>query len=225
MNRKIKISLRSSNPDFEVKIWTPFIRFFFNERNYILETKLCGRCHKPVPASFSTDDVCRHCGKYWCAEDVLNSGSSTNEQSSKTSSAKVVITLVALGIIIALVALGLTKYLNNKLLAESLTAGSAVRESLALYAADDENNLYPQEIENWSDLVYICNLNTTSVNAPLKFTGEAQGMSFRKYKTIDGRRSYFLWLEVRGIPKDTKGKILEISPSGIEKLTAKDLQE
>jgi hypothetical protein len=32
-----------------------------------------------------------------------------------------------------------------------------------------------------------------------------------------------MWLEVRGIPHNTKGKIIEISPSGLKKLTVLEL--
>ena len=60
-------------------------------------------------------------------------------------------------------------------------------------------------------------------NAPLKPSEEAQGIKFRKYTVIDSGRSYILWLEVRGIQRNTIGKIIEISPTGLKKLTGRAL--
>lgn len=185
-----------------------------------MESKLCGRCHKPVSASLTTDDICRHCGAYYKIDDETNSA-----PLSGVPSKTVLITgLVIMGIVFLIVALGLTKFLNNQRLTESVTAASAVRESLALYAADDKNNLYPQKIEDWSALVYICNLHTTASKAPLAFTEETQGMVFLQYQAMDHGKNYILWLEVRGIPQNTRGKIIEISPSGLKKLTARELK-
>jgi len=192
-----------------------------NERNVNLESKLCGRCHKPVPASLTTEDICRHCGNYWRSEEDMKLAASDDSQAKPPSKLKLIGGIVIMGIVLLLVALGLTKFLNNKLLDESFITGSAIQESLSRYAA--ENNLYPDKIEDWSDIIYICNLNKKFKNAPLKPTAEAQGIKFIKYTAIDAGRSYMMWLEVRGIPQKTKGKIIEISQSGLKKLTAREL--
>jgi len=187
-----------------------------------LETKLCGRCHEPVPASFTKKDICRNCGNYWRSEEDMRLDPSANSKSSPLSPGKLIAGVVIVGAILVLVALGFTKFLNNKRLDESFMTGSAIQESLSRYAAA-ENNVYPEKIEDWADLVYVRNLNATKSDVPLKSTAEDQGMKFLKYQTMDGNRSYLLWLEVRGVPKDNQGKILEISPSGVKKLKAQDL--
>jgi hypothetical protein len=102
-----------------------------------------------------------------------------------------------------------------------MVVSSSLKVALDDYAA--ENNLYPDKIEDWSDIVYICNLNIKFKNAPLKPTTEAQGIKFIKYTEIDAGQSYMMWLEVRGIPQNTRGKIIEISPSGLKKLTGQEL--
>jgi len=189
-----------------------------------LETKLCGRCHEPVPASFTKKDICRNCGNYWRSEEEVKAELSSADPPSPLSRIKLVASVVIMCIILALISLGLIKFLNNQRLDESFITGLAIQESLARYAAA-ENNVYPGKIEDWAALVYVWNLNATKSDVPLKFTAEDQGMKFLKYQTMDGNRSYLLWLEVRGVPKDTQGKILEISPSGVKKLNAGELEK
>ena len=192
-----------------------------NKRNLILESKLCGRCHKPVPVTFTAKDICRHCGNYWRSEDEMKSEGSPDKNPPNLSPAKLIILVIVLGIITALIALGLVKFLNNQRLTESMAISSTLRVALDDYAA--ENNLYPDKIEDWSDIVYICNLNFKFKKAPLKPTAEAQGLKFIKYTAIGAGRSYMMWLEVRGIPQNAKGKIIEISPSGLKKTTVLEL--
>jgi type II secretory pathway pseudopilin PulG len=186
-----------------------------------LESKLCGRCLKPVPVTFTAKDICRNCGNYWRSEEDIKLETAQGKTPKNLSPFKFIFLVIFLGIISALIAVGLVKFLNNQRLTESMAISSSLRVALDDYAA--ENNLYPDKIEDWSDIVYICNLNIKFKNAPLKPTAEAQGIKFIKYTEIDAGQSYMMWLEVRGIPQNTRGKIIEISPSGLKKLTGQEL--
>jgi len=186
-----------------------------------LESKPCGRCHKPVPVTFTAKDICRNCGNYWRSEEDIKLEAAQGKAPKKLSSFKLIFLVIGLGIISALIAVGLVKFLNNQRLSESMEVSSSLKAALDDYAA--ENKVYPDKIEDWSDIVYICNLNIRFKNAPLNPTAEAAGMKFIKYNSIDSGRSYNMRLEVRGIPLNTKGKVIEISPSGLEKLTGNEL--
>ena len=186
-----------------------------------MESKLCGRCLKPVPVTFTAKDICRNCGNYWRSEEDIKLETAQSKTPKNISPFKFIFIVIVLGIISALIAVGLVKFLNNQRLNESMAISSSLRVALDDYAL--ENNLYPDKIEDWSDIVYICNLNIRFKNEPLKSTAEAEGMEFINYTAIDAGRSYKMRLEVRGIPRNTKGKIIEISPSGLKKLTGRAL--
>ena len=186
-----------------------------------MESKLCGRCLKPVPVTFTAKDICRNCGNYWRSEEYIKLEEAQGKTPPNITLFKLISIIIALGVISALFALGLVTFLNKQRLSESMVISSSLKVALDDYAA--ENNVYPDKIDDWSDIVYICNLNIKFKNAPLKSTAEDAGMKFIKYTVIDAGRSYRMRLEVRGIPKDTKGKIIEISPSGLKKLTDRKL--
>lgn len=186
-----------------------------------MESKLCGRCLKPVPVTFTAKDICRNCGNYWRSEEEIKLEADQGKSPKKISPFKLIIFVIVLGIITALIALGLVNFLNNQRRTESMAISSLLKVALDDYAA--ENKVYPDKIEDWSDIVYICNLNIKFKNTPLKPTAEAEGLKFIKYTAIDAGRSYKMRLEVRGIPRNTKGKIIEISPSGLKKLTGQEL--
>ncbi len=192
-----------------------------NERIVILESKPCGRCLKPVPVTFTAKDICRNCGNYWRSEEEIKLEAAQGKTPSNISPLKLIVFVIVLGIIAALIALGLVKFLNNQRLTESMAISSSLKVALDDYAA--ENMVYPDKIEDWSDIVYICNLNIKFKNAPLKPSEKDQGIKFLKYIPINDGQSYVMRLEVRGIPKNTKGKIIEISPSGLKKLTGQEL--
>jgi type II secretory pathway pseudopilin PulG len=186
-----------------------------------LDSKLCGICLKPVPVTFTAKDICRNCGNYWRSEEDIKLETAQGKTPKNLSPFKFIFLVIVLGIISALIAVGLVKFLNNQRLTESMVVSSSLKVALDDYAA--ENKVYPDKIEDWSDIVYICNLNIKFKNAPLKPTAEAQGIKFIKYTEIDAGQSYMMWLEVRGIPQNTRGKIIEISPSGLKKLTGQEL--
>jgi type II secretory pathway pseudopilin PulG len=192
-----------------------------NERKTVLESKLCGRCLKPVPVTFTAKDICRNCGNYWRSEADIKLEADQGKSTKNLSPFKLIIFVIVLGIITALIALGFIKFLNNQRLTESMAISSSLKVAFDDYA--DENKVYPDKIEDWSDIVYICNLNIKFKNEPLKTTAEAEGLKFIKYTAIDAGRSYMMRLEVRGIPRNTRGKIIEISPSGLKKLTGQEL--
>lgn len=192
-----------------------------NEGNVVLESKLCGRCLEPVPVTFTAKDICRNCGNYWRSEEEIKLEADQGKSPKKISPFKLIIFVIVLGIITALIALGLVNFLNNQRRTESMAISSLLKVALDDYAA--ENKVYPDKIEDWSDIVYICNLNIKFKNTPLKPTAEAEGLKFIKYTAIDAGRSYKMRLEVRGIPRNIKGKIIEISPSGLKKLTGQEL--
>jgi len=187
-----------------------------------LESKPCGRCHKPVPVTFTAKDICRNCGNYWRSEEDIKLEEAQGKKPPAITLFKLISIIIALGIISALIALGLVKFLNKQRLSESMAISSSLKVAFDDYAA--ENKVYPDKIEDWSDIVYICNLNVRFKNAPLKPKAEDAGMKFIKYNDIDAGRSYLMWLEVRGIPRETEGKIIEISPPGLKKLTGRELK-
>jgi len=193
-----------------------------NERNTILESKLCGICLKPVPVTFTAKDICRNCGNYWRSEEDIKLEAAQGKTSKNLSAFKLIFLVIVMGIISALIAVGLVKFLNSQRLTESIALSSSLQVALDDYSA--ENNTYPDKIEEWSDIVYICNLNMKFKNAPLKPSEEDQGIKFLKYTPINDGQSYMMWLEVRGIPRNTKGKIIEISPAGLIKLTANEFK-
>ena len=192
-----------------------------NERIVILEMKPCGRCHKPVPITFTAKDICRNCGNYWRSEEEIKLEAAQGKTPQKMSPFKLIFIVIIMGIISALIAVGLVTFLNKQRLSESMAISSSIKVALDDYVS--ENKVYPEKIENWSDIVYICNLNIRFKNAPLKPRSEDAGMKFIKYAVMDSGRSYKMRLAVRGLPQKTKGKIIEISPSGLKKLTGQEL--
>jgi type II secretory pathway pseudopilin PulG len=187
-----------------------------------LESKLCGRCLKPVPVTFTAKDICRNCGNYWRSKEDIQVEAVQGKTPKKLSLFKLISLVILMGIISAFIAVGLVKFLNNQHLTESMAISSSLKVALDDYAL--ENKVYPDKIEDWSDIVYICNLNIKFKNKPLKSTAEAEGLKFIKYTEIDAGQSYMMRLEVRGIPQNTRGKIIEISPSGLKKLTVLELK-
>ena len=186
-----------------------------------MESKPCGRCLKPVPVTFTAKDICRNCGNYWRSEEDVKLEMAQGKTPKNLSPLKLIFLVIVLGVISALIAVGLVKFLNNQRLNESMAISSSLKVGFDDYAV--ENKVYPDKIEDWSDIVYICNLNIKIKNAPLKPTAEAQGLKFIKYTAIDAGRSYIMWLEVRRIPRNTIGKIIKISPSRLKKLTVLEL--
>lgn len=94
----------------------------------------------------------------------------------------------------------------------------STRAALASYAADTPGNSYPARIASWEDLVKVVNSN----GATLKNTAAAQGFALRGYTAIDNDgdaifEDYTMSFLVDGLPDTRSGRLVLVSPNGIEK--------
>ena len=95
----------------------------------------------------------------------------------------------------------------------------SIRGAFAGSAATSEGNIFPGKIADWKTLRAIANDN----GATLKETENEQGVKLLSYTTSADRTDYTLYIEVIGVPDEKVGKVIEIKPSGIEKLSGTDV--
>jgi hypothetical protein len=103
-------------------------------------------------------------------------------------------------------------------MATSVGSVESVRAAIAAYAADSAGNSFPATMANWGELTMIVNAN----GATLKNTAAKQGFHLRGYTAIDHDsdgifEDYTMSLLVDGIPDTDVGRLILVSPSGIDK--------
>jgi hypothetical protein len=96
----------------------------------------------------------------------------------------------------------------------------SVRAALAAYAADAAGNSFPATMANWGELTSIVNAN----GATLKNTAAEQGFDLRGYTASDSDsdgivEDYTMSFLVDGVPDADVGRLILVSPSGIDKTT------
>lgn len=94
----------------------------------------------------------------------------------------------------------------------------SVRAAIAGYAADSRENTFPATIANWGELTMIVNAN----GATLKNIAAEEGFDLRGYTAIDSDsdgivENYTMSFLVDGIPDTDTGRLILVSPSGIDK--------
>ena len=96
----------------------------------------------------------------------------------------------------------------------------SIRAAIAAYAADAAGNSFPLAIGDWTTLVNIVNPN----GANLKPTDIEQGFTLRRYSAIvvapdPAAQDYTMSFLVTGVPDTHTGRLITVSPAGIEKDT------
>jgi hypothetical protein len=94
----------------------------------------------------------------------------------------------------------------------------SVRAAIAAYAADSRENTFPAVIADWGALTVLVNAH----GANLKNTAAKQGFHLRSYTGIDVDadgiyENYTMSFLVDGIPDTNTGRLIAVSPSGIDK--------
>ena len=97
-----------------------------------MESKLCGKCLKPVPVTFTAKDICRNCGNYWRSEEEIQLEAAQGKAPNNLSLFKLISLVILMGIISAFIAVGLVKFLNNQHLTESMAISSSLKVALMI---------------------------------------------------------------------------------------------
>ncbi|ETX05473.1 hypothetical protein [Candidatus Entotheonella palauensis] len=102
--------------------------------------------------------------------------------------------------------------------AHGVGAIESIRAAIAAYAADSTGNTFPVAIDDWGALTVLVNSN----GGALKHTEKEQGVSLRGYSSIDHDQdgifeNYTMSFRITGIPAQSTGSLVLVSPSGIDK--------
>ncbi len=132
---------------------------------------------------------------------------------------ELMIVVAIIGILAAIAVPNFVAYRNKSRVAAGIGTVESIRGALAGFAADSTGNLFPQTIDDWGQLVRICNGN----GATLKPSANQQGISLIAYDDwdedgdgINGDEYYFIFT-VSGVPTDLTGSLIEVRSSGITK--------
>lgn len=113
---------------------------------------------------------------------------------------------------------GFLAYPNKSRVAAAKGTTESIQAALAAYAADAPKQTFPARIATWGELVSVVNAN----GATLKGTEAEQGFDLRGYTPIDSDgdgivEDYTMSFLVTGVPDPETGRLILVSPSGIEK--------
>lgn len=132
--------------------------------------------------------------------------------------AELMIVVAVIGTLSSMAIPNFMVYRNKAKLATSVAIAETIRGAMASYAVDSMSNLFPasDDITNWNSLVTVCNLN----GATLRESSDKQGISLVTYESIDSDGDgidddYNFIFEVKGVPDDFTGKIIEVRSYGI----------
>ncbi|RMF91026.1 MAG: type II secretion system protein [Nitrospinota bacterium] len=130
---------------------------------------------------------------------------------------ELMIVVAIIGILAAIAVPNFIAYRNRSKVASVVSTTSSIRAALAAYAADDDNQYYPDSISGYSGLKDLVN----SYGGNLPDTSTAAGFNFSSYNATnnDTTSTYSLVLTVNGVPNDLEGKKLTVTPSGVTKET------
>jgi hypothetical protein len=113
------------------------------------------------------------------------------------------------------------EYIYKSRIAAGIGTGESIRGSLAGYATSS-GNLFLSKINNWRELISICNENGATLKDNINEQGYS-GFTYESQAAIGGNPneagSYVMHVIVDGVPDDMIGKIIEIKPDGLTKFT------
>jgi len=90
-----------------------------------------------------------------------------------------------------------------------------IKNALEKYAAESAEHTYPPAIDDVETLVALCKEN----GANISLTEIEMALTFNSYSTRDNGSDYYCIFTVNGVPDYFIGKILEVEPEGIIRLT------
>jgi prepilin-type N-terminal cleavage/methylation domain-containing protein len=131
---------------------------------------------------------------------------------------ELMIVVAIVGILAAIAVPNFIAYRNKSRIAAAVGSIESVRAAIAAYAADSSGNTFPAQMNDWGSLVTVVNAN----GATLKPTEPEQGFELRGYTGIDADgdlvvEDYTMSFLVTGVPDTDTGRLVNVSPSGIEK--------
>ena len=131
---------------------------------------------------------------------------------------ELMIVVAIVGILAAIAVPNFIAYRNKSRIASAVGSIESVRAAIAAYAADSNGNTFPSVMASYGDLTTVVNAN----GATLKNTEAEQGFELRGYTGIDSdgdqiRENYTMSFLVKGIPDTSTGRLILVSPSGIDK--------
>ena len=131
---------------------------------------------------------------------------------------ELMIVVAIVGILAAIAVPNFIAYRNKSRIAAAVGSIESVRAAVAAYAADSAGNTFPTVMGSWAALTVLVNAN----GATLKDTEAQQGFTLRGYAPIDTDgdgvvEDYTMSFEVMGVPATDTGRVIAVSPSGIEK--------
>jgi prepilin-type N-terminal cleavage/methylation domain-containing protein len=131
---------------------------------------------------------------------------------------ELMIVVAIVGILAAIAVPNFIAYRNKSRIAAAVGSIESVRAAIAAYAADSAGNTFPSAMGDWAALTTIVNAN----GATLKNTDAEQGFQLRSYVGIDVDgdavyEDYTMSFLVMGVPDTDTGRVVAVSPSGIDK--------
>lgn len=131
---------------------------------------------------------------------------------------ELMIFVAIVGILAAIAVPNFIAYRNKSRIASAVGSIESVRAAIAAYAADSGGNTFPAVMGTYGDLTALVNAN----GATLKNTEADQGFELCGYAGIDQdndliREDYTMSFLVKGISDTSTGRLILVSPSGIDK--------
>ena len=131
---------------------------------------------------------------------------------------ELMIVVAIIGILAAIAVPNFIAYRNKSRVAAGVGTTESIRAAIAGFAADAAGNSFPGATANWAALTAVVNAN----GANLKATEALQGLALRAYTPIDADadavfEDYTMSFTTVGVPVDTKGEVILVDPSGIQK--------